>query len=173
MRRTAFVAAALVALAGASCAKDFRFGGKLIPLGKQEMVFIRVVQDADKRCKLATKTPSEIRTDSDGSTGPGQIKWVITGSCPGSRVAISPEFKKGGGRRHQIVTGLTTEGVAATAGEEITATVRRDLPLGLKKGVYRFQILIDGKPAEYNSPADEGYFFMCPVWPCGDFKYED
>jgi hypothetical protein len=155
-------------IAVASCVAKYKFGPQETGLGKQEMVFIRIVQDGSG-CKLADKTPSEIRTEVKGKTGPGQITWVIAGSCENSRVAISREFKKGG-QRHPVVTGLTAEGVEAKEGNKITATVRPDLPAGLQKALYRFEILINGKPAEFNSPADDGSFFLCPVWPCGDFK---
>jgi hypothetical protein len=159
-----------LAIGVASCSKAYRFGPKDAPLGKQESVFIEIVQDAQGNCKLAHKTPAEIRTDADGPHGPGKLTWQIKGTCVNSTVAITPEFRKDG-RNHKIVTGLTSKGVPATDGEEITATVIPVRPPDLRKGRYRFTILINGKPAEYASPADDGSFFFCPIWPCGDFEY--
>jgi hypothetical protein len=169
VRRPAIIAIFLLAIGIVSCGKPYRFGSKSgFRLGKQEMVFVRIVQDAQGNCKLADRTPSEIRTDSDDRNGPGKITWEIEGTCTNSTIAIAPEFTRKG-RAYKIVAGLTPKGVAASDGEKITATVIPNLPEDQKKGHYAFTILINGKEAEYASPADRGSFFLCPIWPCGDF----
>jgi hypothetical protein len=136
-------------------------------LGKQETVLILLRTDASGACVLQQKTPQEIRTDA-GSV----VRWMFVGACQGGpKIGIRQTVMKDG-RPHELFDlsdpGTKLEETApATPGPPVTLSAK--MKQNLEKGHYSYQVLINGRPAEYNSPADEGSFFACPVWPCGDF----
>ena len=149
----------------ASCGKHINFR----ILGKQETVLILLRTDASGACVLQQKTPQEIRTDA-GSL----VRWMFVGACQGSpKIGIRPTVMKDG-RPHELFDLSSPETkledtAPATPGPPVTLSAK--MKQNLEKGHYKYQVLINGQPAEYNSPADEGDFFACPFWPCGDFEY--
>lgn len=166
MRQIVAAFVLLLALASsASCQKHLNFQS----LGKQETVLIQIRTGANGTCVLEQKTPQEVRTDA-GSL----VRWLFVGACKdGPSIAIRKTVMKDG-QEHQLFDlnspDTKLEGTApATAGPPVILTAR--VIKDLEKGHYKYQVLINGQPAEYNSPADEGDFFACPVWPCGDFKF--
>jgi hypothetical protein len=112
---------------------------------------------ADKSCKMQQRSPTPIFTSPNGKAA-----WVIAGDCGKEHtVAIDRQFRmKGGGVRDVMESGDVEE--PATDGGRLQMRLKRDTP----EGTYEYQILIDGKPAEYASPADRGLFVVCPDWPC-------
>jgi hypothetical protein len=176
---------ALVALG--SCAK-YRFG--LLPA--QEDVIIHLT----KECTLAQRTPNELRTSPgrvvrwhfvgpcpDRKVGIRPTLTKEPDSASRRQQASGPALAS---RQHQQASGpalasrqqafdlfdlgdkdtkLEDNGPDGKGAVVLSAKLRGDAP----KGHYKYQILIDGKPAQFNSDADEGSLFICPTgWPCTD-----
>lgn len=161
-----FVTALVVVLALgslASCRKNIHFR----TLAKQETVLIQLRTDGGV-CKLEQKTPPDIRTESKSL-----VKWIFIGSCQGGpsvgiRRAV---MKEGKGYELFDLNDPETkleEAVPEQTGPPVILTAR--LKGDIEKGHYKYQVLINGQPAEFNSPADEGSLFACPDWPCGGFS---
>lgn len=161
-------AVALVAVTLASLPACARHQGLFKPphdKGKQEIVVLHV-NERSGSCKLYDRTPPEIRTQLGSD-----ITWIVAGSCPGDRISIDPMFRRANGTPVRIVRSTDLNGdIAAESGQRLTAQVQTTLPKELQKGLYFYQVNINGVPAEYNSRADDGEFYMCPKWPCGGFE---
>jgi hypothetical protein len=142
-----------------------------LSLGKQETVLLQLRTDKTTgACMLEQKTPPEIR-----ASGGSVVRWMFVGECQGGpTVGIRSTLMTRDGRPIDAFDSSFPEmkledTVRATPGPPVTlrARVRSDL----ERDHYKYQVLINGKPAEYNSEADEGSFFVCPRWPCsGGFK---
>jgi hypothetical protein len=160
MRRTAAIfLVVLLVVALASCAK-IKFG----ILAEQETVIIPLRYDeATRKCKLEQRMPPEIRTR------PGRlVTWVVVGGiCEGHKIAITPEATAAGENAFEGPTELSGTIPGKDAVLRLTARVRGTV----LKRVFRYRLLIDAEPAEYNPPAEQGLLFVCPVWPCGGFKF--
>jgi cysteine synthase len=129
-------------------------------LSKSEWLIIPIWFDkSDNTCKLRERTPGEVRTEGDA-----RVTWTIAGDCPGGHtVGISRRLKRGG-RDHDLFAGSAPIEANAVDGARMEATLNE--PKLIERGLYKYQVLIDGRPAQYNSLADEGNFFACPDWPC-------
>lgn len=129
--------------------------------GTSEWVVLSIESDGSV-CKLAEQTPGEIRT-----AGGRTVRWIVVGNCPGEHtIAIERRLKKDSGQ-HDLFTGSAPIQTNAVDGSRMAAVLRR-LEQN-EKGLYQYQVLIDGRPAQYGSDADLGDFFACPNWPCGQF----
>lgn len=55
----------------------------------------------------------------------------------------------------------------AENGKTIIGTLLKDgLTSGNKGTAFEYTILINGRPAEFASPAERGVLVACPEWPC-------
>lgn len=114
------------------------------------------VQDKNNQCKVKEKRPQDIYTEQGSS-----VTWIIIGSCSGSpAIEIDRAFLDG-----SATIDLFTPGDLRTTTQNGNTIVGHLKPV-LNKGNYEYTILINGKPAEYESPADRGNFGVCPTWPC-------
>lgn len=164
MTRTAAALLLLLALVSVgSCAKY-----KAAKLDKKEWIVIPVWTDPVTRtCRVQEKTPSEIRTEFKSN-----VFWIIAGTCEGAHtIAIGRSFEQGN-KTYDLFedAGTHLEGNISSAESGPSLILKGKLKDRLQKGLYKYRILIDGKPAEFRSAADEGDFFLCPVWPCGNFN---
>lgn len=164
MRKAAALVCVVFALVGLGSCATYRFG--LLPA--QEDVIIHLT----KECKLAQRTPNELRT-----SPAGVVRWHFVGPCADRTVGIrhtltkEPDSASRGQQAFDLFelqhrdTKLEDKGPDGKVPVVLTAKLRDDAP----KGHYKYQILIDGKPAQFNSDADEGSLFICPTgWPCTD-----
>ena len=167
MKRTAGVFVIVLGMVIlAACASKFD-RREVHEKGRQEVVVLHVKLVSGK-CLLFDRTPQEIRTQLGAP-----ITWLIAGQCGDSdTIGIDPMFRLQGHPNARIVgPSDLNSSVPARAGNQLTATVLQQLPAGTPdKGAYQFRVKINGKDAEYNSLADEGDFYLCPSWPCGNFK---
>ena len=157
----ALVTVVLAVLGLQSCVKWFRphMAGT-----KKEWIVLAVHTDSTGACRLVEKTPGEIRTQSGSNTF-----WIIAGTCSGTHtIAIDRQFKKGG-QTYDLFenTGTTLDGTIPSSVTGPSVILRGKLKNNLEKGRYTYTIKIDGQPAEFNSRADDGEYYLCPVWPCG------
>lgn len=149
---------------------------KLDDLGKKEWVVLAVEMHNGK-CKLAEKNPGDIRTD--GKDGQSFVNWIVVGHCPAvdgkpQRIAIdSNSFEMDGNKFNPFQadgTVLEVDIPTSVAGpwSLLTGHVKHqnEIPAD-KKGRYKYKVKINNSDAEWRSPADDGDFFLCPVWPCG------
>jgi hypothetical protein len=124
--------------------------------GKQEIVVLHLRMNGDS-CKLYDKTPPTLRTQ-HGAT----IRWIIAGNCGGrDRIHVEPMFIGPGGASVRAIEPKEAD-VPAAEGQHLNATVN-----AVPKGLYRYTVKINNAPAEYDSRADEGEFYLCPMWLCG------
>jgi hypothetical protein len=118
------------------------------------------VQDKNNQCMVKEKRPQDIYTEPGSS-----VTWIIMGSCSGSpAIEIDRTFVDvdGSGTIDLFTPGdLST---TAQNGNTIVGHLKSDL--AKTKANYEYTILINKKPAEYDSPADRGNFGVCPTWPC-------
>jgi hypothetical protein len=165
MQRIIAAAAVAFVLAGLTACAKYNFGS----LGPQENVVLLLRMDtATNTCKLQERTPPELRASS-GRT----VRWMFIGSCgANTTIGISQQLTRDGRGfdafdiTHQD-TRLSEKAPADPSTPLVLSARLRD---GLEKGHYRYTVLINGMPAEYNSRADDGSFFICPRWPCGGFS---
>jgi len=173
MRRLAIlVVAALAAVTvGASCGpKKLNVG----QLDKKEWVVLAVGVNNAGKCALREKQVSEIRTEAKS-----QVNWIVVGHCPAvegkqQTIAIDPKFKKGS----EEYDPFKSEGSVLSAPiptepnqfVHLKGLTLDQIPEN-RKGLYKYKIRINDAVAEWKSFADDGDFFLCPVWPCGDFEY--
>ncbi|MEO6213684.1 MAG: hypothetical protein ABIP65_08670 [Vicinamibacterales bacterium] len=163
--RTLISAATIAAvILTASCAAKYRFAH----LPKKEWIFVAVGMD-NGICKVIEQRPGELRTEANS-----QVHWVIAGSCTGDLKVTIGDFRAKQTPVLQGVifsaSGTKLEGNLPSGGEEATLRLHGRLNANLEKAHYTYEVLIDGLPAQFKSPADRGDMFVCPVWPCGDFR---
>lgn len=114
------------------------------------------VQDKNGQCMVKERRPQDIYTEQESS-----VTWIVVGSCSGApAIEIDRAFLDG-----SATIDLFTPGDLRTTAQNAN-TIVGHLKSNLKKGNYEYTILINGKPAEYASPADRGRFGVCPSWPC-------
>jgi hypothetical protein len=165
-------------------------------LARQETVAIELRWDPkENTCKLVRETPSEFRTENGAL-----VTWVFFGPCPGTSIAIRRELARQGesldlfepddeteGRRLRGTVGASASADPAPAAARAPAAsgqmqvpgaeadailiLRARMQGNLTQGRYKYRVLIDGRPAQFNPDAEEGDFWVCPKWPCGGFSY--
>lgn len=159
MRQTLTAAVVVLALMGVgACQKNLR----LEQLATQQAVVLQLYMDDQGACKLTQKTPGKVQT------APGRgVKWFVVGQCKGATVGIERMLTKEGTPYDPWRPGADLQGRAPGPGTPgayviLDGTIRNDVAPGL----YKYQVLIDGAPADYNPRADPGDFEVCPRWPC-------
>lgn len=164
MRTLSCTAALGLLIAAAGCVAAFRVAN----LPKQEWITVPVGM-VDGVCKMIQKRPAELRTEARS-----QVHWIVTGNCTGNPTVAIDEFKLGETSVPQgdlfDPNGTSLEGKLPTIGTEPFVRLHGRLKSGLQKAHYTYRVLINGQPAQFQSPADRGDMFMCPVWPCGDYR---
>jgi hypothetical protein len=167
--RIAVVAVLVSTVAVVSCALKQL---DLDDLDRKEWVVLSVVVH-DGKCSLRERHTSEIRTE-----GNSQVNWIVVGNCPAvngkpQTITIDRKFRKN--KKSEEFDPFKTEGsmlsvaIPTEAGQSVILkgmTLDRDQITKNRKGHYKYTILINGEIAQWRSPADEGDFFLCPVWPC-------
>ena len=132
------------------------------------------------RCTTALASSRKSRRTSFGTDAQSEVSWIVVGYCPpkngvAQRIGIDPgSFTK---------TNTTTK---FNPFDMNTSVLEVDVPVSpygpwsriigklrpvseipdTVKGHYKYKIKINKADAEHRSPADEGDFFLCPVWPC-------
>ncbi len=122
-----------------------------------------VLKDVNGVCKVKERRPQAIFTESSST-----VTWTVVGSCAGANsVAIERQFKVAGGSgtKDVFVSGANLS-TTAQDGNKISGVLKPDLTPNGRKVLFYYTILINGRPAEYASAADEGDFMVCPAWPC-------
>ena len=124
---------------------------------ERENVVLQLRLDGTQ-CMLQVRTPPAVRARW-GAT----VTWTLAGNCGENHtVAINEQFR-------DLDTGTSVDIIEsgelrqpAVAGRQLRATLQG----GTEEKQYRYEVLIDGKPAQYASPANHGDLFACPDWPC-------
>lgn len=128
--------------------------------GKNEFAVL-VVGDATGKCVLREPRPQNLFTTSSST-----VTWIVAGSCAGApEVKIDRNVRTEDGNRDIFAT----EGELKTTAEHgrtITARLQGNLTPDNEPELYEYAVLINGKPAEYASPAERGRLYACPYWPC-------
>jgi len=170
MRRTASVVVAVLAMltVGSSC----RHKIKVSHLDKKEWIVLPIGVNADGVCALQEKQPGDLRTEAKS-----QVVWIVVGSCPlkdgkPQTIEIKRAFLKNGqGQGYDPFNDTGSklkEDIPSAEGSGIR--LKGKLKDAVEKGRYKYTILINGQDAQWRSRADDGDFYLCPVWPCGDFN---
>ena len=171
MRRTPLLTVAAVALLGLNSG----CGGKRLDvndLDKKEWVVLVVAVNNAGKCALKEKQTSEIRTEAKS-----QVNWIVVGFCPADSegkpqtISIDRKFVKQGGSTEfdpfkdgsvlNVPVPTTSEGPWSRLIGRVKDTITEN-----EKGRYKYKIRINGDVAEWRSAADDGDFYVCPVWPC-------
>ena len=167
MKRTKAVVIAVAAslTVGAACGPKTL---NLEELDKKEWVVLAVGVNNAGKCALKEKQTSEIRTEAKS-----QVNWIVVGYCPAvegkpQTIEIDRKFKKNGQEYDPFkdtsalkIDIPTTDGQFGRMRGDVKDSVSAD-----QKGRYKYKIRINQEVAEWRSPADDGDFFLCPVWPC-------
>jgi hypothetical protein len=175
MKQSLIVGVVVAALAGLSACRSVSPLAVQCPncgigsLPKQERVVLELRMH-DGVCKIDMKTPPDIRTES-GAT----VSWLFIGGCANAvTIAIDSSVEDKNGQKHSFFdlkdkgTQLQRKAPPDGNGPPMFLTgVIGPIQAG---GRYKYTVLIDNKPAQYNSNADKGDFIVCPNWPCGDFE---
>ena len=155
--------------AGSSC----RHKIKVSHLDKKEWIVLPIGVNAEGVCALQEREPGELRTEAKS-----QVVWIVVGSCPlkdgnPQTIEIKRTFVKHGqskGYEPFVEAGSKLKDDIPTV-EGAGIRLRGRLKDVVEKGGYKYTILINGQDAQWRSRADDGAFYLCPVWPCGDFEY--
>ena len=143
-------------------------------LDKKEWVVLAVGVNNAGKCALREKQTSDIRTEAKS-----EVNWIVVGYCPAvddkpQTISIDRKFMKHGGTLEfdpfknegsvlSISIPTSQEGPWGRLIGRIKDTVSEN-----EKGRYKYKIRINESVAEWRSPADDGDFYLCPVWPCED-----
>lgn len=167
--RTSIAAATFAVIAATACSTHHGFTLGHAP--KQEWIAIAIGM-RDNMCKVVEQKPAEIRTEA-GS----QVHWIVTGGCTGPTSVAIKGFKKGGNavQTGEIfdVNGSSLEDKLPSSADDAMVRLHGKVKTGLQKAHYTYQVWLNGTPAEFKSPADDGDMYLCPIWPCGDFSFKN
>jgi hypothetical protein len=165
VKRTAVVAIAVLAVfgGGSSCRPKV----KVSSLDKKEFVILPVGMQGGV-CSLLQKQPGDLRTEGDS-----HVTWVVVGSCDAKggnpiTIEIKRKLVKNGGEYDAFVDGGTklSGSIPTSDGPAVYLRGKLKPRANIEKGRYKYTVLIDGAEAQFQSRADDGDFFLCPVWPC-------
>ena len=164
MKRTAIVAIAVLAVfgGGSTCRPKINVKN----LDKKEFVILPVGMQGNT-CSLLQQRPGDLRTE-----GNGHVTWVVVGSCNKEGKPVSIEIKPmlmkvGGGSFEPFVAGASKlMDVIPTSDGSVSLRGKLKPKENIQKGHYKYTVLIDGVQAQFASPAEDGDFYLCPVWPC-------
>ena len=164
MKRTAVVAIAVLAVfgGGSSCRPKV----KVANLDKKEFVIVPVGMQGGS-CVLLQKQPGDLRTEGDS-----HVTWVVVGSCEKNGKPVSIEIKRMLVKNNQDYDAFVDNGTKLTDfiptsdGPAVYLRGKLKPKANIQKGRYKYTVMIDGAEAQFQSRADDGDFFLCPVWPC-------
>jgi len=143
-------------------------------LDKKEWAVL-VVEMHNGKCKLKEKQTTPFRTQAGG-----EVSWVVVGYCPAQNgVAQRIGIDKASFTKNNTTTKFDPFDANASVLEVDVPTSpfgpwsrlvgkikpESEIPAAVK-GHYKYKIKINKADAEHRSPADDGDFFLCPIWPC-------
>ena len=166
MRRTAVVAVAVLVMfgGGSSCGHKV----KVSSLDKKEFVILPVGMQGGV-CSLLQKQPGDLRTEGDS-----HVTWIVVGSCELNKdgkphsIEIKRQLVAGGQSYDAFVDSGTKlkDDIPTSDGPSVSLRGKLKAKENIKKGHYKYTVLIDGTEAQWQSRANDGDFYLCPVWPC-------
>jgi hypothetical protein len=139
---------------------------------KKERVVLAVEPGGTQGIRLVEETPSTIR-----ARGGKQVKWLVDVDDTDGRshtLAIGKFEENGEARSQDDIFEAGTrlyETIAADSKGKILK-IKGKLNSRLNTHRFTYKVLIDGKEAEVETlgkaraNADDGEFYVCPVWPC-------